>query len=342
MPVQFVQETSPGGNIGAALGQGLSQGLQSLVQNKMNTMLQQQQQHQTSQGLQALLPNVTPQEIQNLSMLPQDTLNLFVKQKLQEPGNAAYLQALQQTLGGQPMEGGIAGGVNAQQATKLAELGLKRQSLEAKQQLAEKKHEEAGQEKVQPFLHAQAQDFNNSKKIYALAKRMKENLDKNKVKWPGISGYLPDIAQRDKDVRKYIADSNQLVTLLAGSRKGQPTNFKIKLEALSKPQLNQPVETQEAILNDLLSSSKEVFNTQKQIAKLKEENGGKYPRDLETKLAELQNVQTSAQPEETKQLAVGETVEELPDASAYPNAEIEGPDGEILVSDGKKWNKKGK
>ena len=239
-------------------------------------------------------------------------------------------------------------GINAKQFKDILDvkqkqdaLELKKQSMVAKDKAQLRKEELAIQEKVAPFLHAQAQDFNNSKKIYNLAKGMLANVTKNKSKWPNFSGYLPNTVQRDPDVRKYIADSNQLVTLLAGSRRGQPTNFKIKLEQASKPELNQPIETQESILRGLIDSSKEVFDTQNEIGKIKKEFGGKYPRDLETRIAELQNLKTEAEPLD-QQLTVGSTLDELPDAALYPNAEIEAPNGEILISNGTKWKKKGK
>ncbi len=325
--MNVIQETNPGGNIGSAFGTGLGSGIQALANNKLQQIQQQQQTAKAAQFWTGL--GLDPQMAHQFASAP-------------EAIQKSLLDRLEGVnLGGQQSgrEGSINIGANPAERRHKELIDLKRESLAEKRKLTEHQEEVAGQEKVQPFLHAQAQDFNNAKKIQNMATRMLANLEKNKEKWPNLAGYLPDRIHRNPEVRKYLADANQLVTLLAGSRKGQPTNFKIKLEALSKPQLDQPIETQEAILKDLISSSGEVFNTQKEIAKIKEANGGNYPRDLETRLAEMQNTRTEQQPE---QLSVGSTVEKLPDASLYPNAEIEAPNGEILVSDGKKWKKKGK
>ncbi len=145
-------------SLGALTGQSLGTGVGGALQQLTNMKLHQVQQQKTAQGLQSL--GFNPQESSALANLDPQTLQQVVKQKLASPGNQAYLEALQGILGGPQQQGqlpqvgqqgeapqvqgitqkssGISSilgkpGINQQQATKLAELGLKQQEIGRKE-----------------------------------------------------------------------------------------------------------------------------------------------------------------------------------------------------------------
>lgn len=276
--------------LGSGLGSGIQTGVQALLEQKLQAMGQEQQANQRQKALEGLQKsgllgeNITPDALQGLKHVPETLLNTILKQKMQEPQNAAYARALQGILGGdEGSVGQLPAGLSAQQAGQLAELGIKKQK-----QIRE------SQKDIEPFLKEHGNDLKMSKELHKKATAMLENLEKNKAKFPkGLFGYKPDILQRDPDVRKYVADANTLVSLLAGSRKGTPTNFKIRLEQLSKPSLNQPIETQEALLRDIIGSAEDVFKTDETIRNIKKENKGLYPRDLVSQLVEQEGLPTT-------------------------------------------------
>ncbi len=96
MAFQVLQDPSRSA-VSDSIGSALSSGLQNLVQHKLSAMQEQKQKQQTMQGLQALGYN--SQQAAQLSNLDPESLQLVVKQKLAEPGEQAYAQALGSILG---------------------------------------------------------------------------------------------------------------------------------------------------------------------------------------------------------------------------------------------------
>ena len=199
------------------------------------------------------------------------------------------------------------------------------------------------QQSIKPFLHAEVEDYKAKKNAGDIAKSMLENIKTNKDRWPGpLVGNLPVSAQnlivRDKNVRKFIADANSLVTALAGTRKGVPTNFKLKLEALSKADLSQPIETQEELLKDVIKKSKQAADRQKYISGLKKD--GKYPLDIEQKVVEydLRN-------EDLEQFEIGQELDSLPNVGSMefdnlPQGFSAEQNGILHTKVGDQWNKR--
>lgn len=200
---------------------------------------------------------------------------------------------------------------------ELQKLGLKRnQAIEASNR---------------PIIKGITEDFSNYKKIYSKAKEMLNIIEKNKDKWPEWSGYAPEKLHRNPEVRRYLKYKNQLTSLLAGARKGQPTNFKVKLEQQSGPELTQPVETQVAVLKDFLDDAQEVFNTQKDMSEILKANP--HSEDLLIDLSNkgIERMEKNKAPEE-------ETFSELPDASKFPGKMATNPaTGKKMVSVNGKW-----
>lgn len=320
------RSASLGNAFGTALGGGISTGLQALAEHKIEENLQRNKIKKTASGLQSL--GFNQQEAQSIAEMPPDIQKMIVQQKLAAPAQQNYMQSLNAILGsGNPadtgmanagMQGGgmpmpqqgvmgIPSGINENQATKLAQLSLQKQANESKARNAEAKrdfelkesqakNDFETQEKLEPFLKGQAEDFNNAKKLYTKAKSMREALLKNKDSWPTVSGWLPEEIRnklfKNPSVAKYVADANTLVAQLASSRKGQPTNFKIKLEQAAKPHLGLPYDSQLQLLNDIIKDAEGVFKVQKNLSDIKEKSGGKYPRDIRQRMIENEFEQT--------------------------------------------------
>lgn len=147
------------------------------------------------------------------------------------------------------------------------------------------------QQALQPFLNKEAADIQAQKRSADIAEDMLDNLKKNKKKWPGffkgnLSAFAGEKVLRDPDIRKYIADAHKLVSAEANKRRGLPTNFKLKLEALSKADLSQPYETQVKLLEDIIASRDESRARQRFIDSQKDIQGN-YPKDIQRKVIEF-------------------------------------------------------
>lgn len=297
------QNQQQGSGLLGQLGQGLGRGLTRFAESKLQQIEQRNAYHDISSRLQGV--GLTPQEADYVATLPPQyqiplLQQLGMGRQQQQPQE--QFQQPQQQMGQPNMQVGPEQHQQANQMVQqqrpsflqaIGQTGA--QPFDRKEQRAEEKHQlelEKGKlaeyEKLEPFLKGQAEDYKNAKNLSVVARRMKENLLKNKKKWPGITGYLPSGVFRDADIRKYIADANKLVLLSASSRKGQPTNFKVRLEQLTKPELNQPIQTQLDLLDDYIKDADEVFGNQRNIDRIRQENNGRYPRDLAQKLIESQ------------------------------------------------------
>jgi hypothetical protein len=313
MPLQILpRETNWGESLGTGLGAGLSKGMQALADMKMQEYAQRQQASRAQSALEQY--GIPKEQAQAVSQMDPMMQQAYFKNYLQAPQNEAYANAWQQILGGgqqAPLpETGIktlmadqqAGmpslkGLSKEQIEKLGPIALTEQYRQKKLagEIAqrERQQEFKEMESVKPFLHAEKEDYKAQKQAADIARKMLDNLERNKAKWPGtLVGNLPTAAQslliRDPHVRKYIADANSLVSALAGTRKGVPTNFKLKLEALSKADLSQPIEAQREILQDVISKAQTAEERIRFAHSLKDKKTGKYPLDIEQKVTDYE------------------------------------------------------
>ena len=309
-------------SFGEVLGTGLGQGLARLAQNKINEIESQKE----------------SQLFQNAGYTP-EAAKLLVHLKRNNPNNFHHILGMVGNQGQQTGEG--QGQPGSAQPLFSNKGSSQNEALQLKRDIANEK-------KIEPFLVGLSQDYNSAKVLYSKAKGMLENLQKNKKKWPNqlIGTIAPEQSYTDKDIRKYLADSTSLVTALANSRKGQPTNFKLKFEQLSKPNLSQPYETQVELLKGIIKDAENVFKTQKYVSHIKDQNQGKYPSDLREKLIQHGITDlTLEEPENINQnsFSVGSILSDLPNPSQLPaGTEIQSKDGTILVNNGNQWIKKGK
>ena len=115
MAIQLLPGQSRTAGLGQAVGTRLGQGLQLLLQDKMNKMLQRQQQTQTASGLQAL--GIPEQQASQISYLPKELQSLVLKNYLA----GAEGMGLEQALSGLRGEPAVAEpGVDALQAMGIA------------------------------------------------------------------------------------------------------------------------------------------------------------------------------------------------------------------------------
>lgn len=295
--VTVVREPSFGENLGSSFGTGIGQALQNLAAMKTQQYQQQQAAARGAQFWQQLgLPAESamafaqaPEAVQKSLLDRLEGIGVgqpMQQQAMAQPGQ----QALQQ--GQLPETGGIKIGANPiekrhRETIKQQELAREQKEKFHKENLEAQEQSEI-EKQIAPYLKEHNTDFRNSKILYKTAKRMLENIEKNKKKFPTLSALAPEelqaAIQRDPDIRDYMRDANQLVILLSNSRKGQPTNFKTKLEKAAKIDINQPIEAQITGLKHLIDDSKEVFERNKQINEIKKKHGGKYPRHIQSEI----------------------------------------------------------
>lgn len=199
MAVQILPNTGMGKNLGDALGSGIQQALGMLAQQKLQNMLR----TQGAPGLEGL--GFSPEQAQNVSLLDPMVQREVVKQRVQAPQQQAFAQALSGILGEQQPAESLAGlaseeqqmlpqvatsetkfspqmptNLTAQQATQLAQVGLKKQAMGQRERLAGQKMTEQREMaykkdideavKQRAKLDKQINSLNNIKKYSASGK----------------------------------------------------------------------------------------------------------------------------------------------------------------------------
>lgn len=168
----------------------------------------------------------------------------------------------------------------------------KKRQFDEKQEVKKEEQDLKYNNSVKPFLREQAKSYQEQKEIKKLAESALKIIKENRNDWPGaIMGNLPtsvqSLIQRNPKIRKYMADIDNLVLLKANSRKGVPSNFKIKMEQLGKAGTDKPVDTQIEILEDIIRQADEVEQDQRYIHSTKDKESGRYPLDIAQNLVEF-------------------------------------------------------
>jgi hypothetical protein len=289
--------------LGQSFGTGLSQGIQQLAQNKLDNLNKQLQSRQTSNALLQYYPELGQEGANALSQLPPELQKIAYKGLEEQRFMKSQQQGAMGGGGVNPMLGENEGPDYGEQFLKsvgparnpeqLAKNQAKAAEFSIKGQQKNLELNEKRQEKIRPYVLKRTEQFENQRKASNLAKEMLANIEKNKSKWPGaIKGNLPSWAQsvliRDPDLRTYSANANELVTLMAGTRKGLPTNFKLKMEQLAKSDFSQPIETQEEILKKIVALGDEESTVNQYIDSLSDQYGN-YPVKLPSLVAKFEN-----------------------------------------------------
>lgn len=254
---------------GPNFGQSLGQGITSLFEELGQRQRQKAQQQGVSKGLEAL--GYKPEEAFQLSMLQPEILQQVVKQKLAEPSQQAFAQAIlgeQQPL----LQGQRPPQLTAQQALQLAQLRETQQANIVKENA--------------PFLknlEAQVTPAKSLKKDVEEALRlvqMKDAQGKPIVQLGAVKGLIPGRLQ-NAETQALVAKFNEIVTKKAQLGRGVPSRMRLLLEQASKPQTWMNPRAVEYLLNEILKST--TSEELSEIAKdqIISEHGNRQPRGLE-------------------------------------------------------------
>jgi len=322
----FFNKSTPdfSAQFGKGLGDELGSGLQALANMKMQDYAARQAQARQNEFAKQQDEQITKQfgpEFKGIAYLPPQAqgqvfrsimdqkaaqgysslLNSLVNPQQQQQDQLTQ-QVENEPMTNQPFQ--VPQGISTKQAEKAVDIALKQKKEQATEQYRNKKlgseterknriQEFTEQKTLKPYLDAAQKEYSEQRKVKHVAEKMLENLQQNRSKWPGaVMGTLHNITGnilvRDKDVRKFANDANTLVKYLANTSKGVPTNYKILLEQMAKANLSQPIETQEAILKDILEEANRDEENQKHIESLKDKKTGKYPLDIQQRVTQIQ------------------------------------------------------
>lgn len=295
MAIPIINDTTLGGNIGQALGAGIQQ----LAAMKLQGLQNQIQQSQVKTGLKSLIPGLPENQYEALSQTPMELLQPYLKQELARPEQEALARAL--GVGGQEQQPGQpAPRLSPQNAIKLQELQLKKEKTKAQ----ELKDIRAANK---PALDALAMDISEAEKVKKKAenalkviKGLHPKLKGAPEPTSGLYGYIPPkLTQNPSSLRldKYYKD---LATLFATAGKGQATNYKLRLAQARKPELTDPKEVQEGMLQELIEEADEIISKGSIRDELLHRKGGEPERigdEIERIFKEKQTQQAAQKPQ---------------------------------------------
>ncbi len=161
----------------------------------------------------------------------------------------------------------------------------------ADQELKERKQNFTEQQSLNSFLTKEQEDYKVNRQITRKAQEALDILRSHSKDWPGaFKGNLSEAQRalliRDPNVREYAAKIAELVILKGQARKGLPSNFKLKLEEMAKANLNQPIKTQENILESMINDASDSEKKWEFIVSNRDDKGN-YPLDLKSRSVEF-------------------------------------------------------
>ena len=319
-----------------------------VLQNYIKHHLEQPGQEATTQALMSILQG------------PQG------QQQPQEPSLGQQLsQAKQQGIGGQDLQNILAKvpqknlpqvlrfmqqqeQTNAIRDLNREKLDLAKTAAEEKRQLAAEKEERIrleAEEKKQAQIERANAKFTDPFNDYLQKTNILEDklndvrraLATGKVSL-GITGRAPSWLKNEA-TRSFDRATEDLLNAYAQAQKGNPSNFRMQQLDRSKINSNQPLGTVEEGIEAVQRLIDKTKHTKEIVDRLIEENGGKQPRDLATK------VNTIIEQERKQEIQQAlEALEKEHPAKNFPNKEITDDEtGEVFVSHNGKWRtRKGK
>ena len=295
----IINDQGWGSIIGSGLGQGLSQGLGVLAQQKLQQLANQQMSQRTMSGLQSL--GFTPEQSQQLAGLEPAILQQVVKQKLAEPGQKSYANALSAILGGNNQGTGQLSqapdltGLNERQAGELTRLAFKKQDIDLKKKSAEDKKSERLQtaidKETQPYADKISSESDAAREGNDRLKEMVQvihggDLD-NPVKVAAIER-LANIPVLGIDLSSWLtADTQKLQKLSADFIKNAKNIFGSRitdadLKAFLKtvPTATQSDEGKVAVINRLMELNEGALIKENLFNEIIEKNNGIRPKNI--------------------------------------------------------------
>lgn len=272
MAFQIIPETSFASSLGQQIGGGLSAGLQQLAQQK----LQEIQREKMVPGLQALLPNVQPDQLKSLLKLDPALMGVILKQKLQEPNQLAFQQEVAERTGGAPAQepGKPTVPLTPKQQLQLGQFDIQKQTLEEKKQ-------KAIREANAPYIKRVTEKADEWVPIKRLTTEIKELMESPDIQWGTIKSLTP--ARFQNSVTQTLVSKLKELVLEKGKLGGGVLHkSRLEMENLAKPDLWQKPATIKYLINSLDKKADEDLMPRDLIKEVIEEHGGEEPRGLET------------------------------------------------------------
>jgi len=347
--VQIVNVPGFGQRLGESLGTGLGSGLGTGLQFLLSQQLQRQQRTQQSKGLESL--GFSPEQAQSLIKLEPSLLKEVVKKQLAAPQEAQFAEALSSILGGpeqisqsEQVSGTVPGtqtkevddiaqrvriprGLSADQATKLAQLGLKKQQMtQRERQMAQSEQLEINKE-TRPYFDRVLKEKSAATKANQRLDRMERLARSGKLAGPGASSaadFVKNVFRLDvthllgpesEEFQKLSKDFLREAKDVFGSRL---TDVDINQFLQTVPTLSQSMPGKLRVINNLKAfnkASKLKYETMKQIIK---ENNNTRPADLEIQVEERVSPLLDTIAEEFKTGYGQPGFDKLPPTSIFP------------------------
>lgn len=329
--VQIINSPDLGALTGQTIGTGLGEGLLSLAQNRLGKIQQREHVSKVAEALQGL--GFAPEQAQHAAYLPESSLKELIKQQSLGPSRETYASALQELLGGgaqqpqQPLgapEASAPGlnipkkGLTESQATKLAELGLKKQEKVASEKAANQRHIE---KLNAPVLEKIEEKAIPAKTLNKLSNELLQLLDTGKV-ITGLKGRFTPKELQTEEGQQFLAKINQLVLQKAQLGKGVPTKLRLSLEQLSKPDIWQKPKAIRRLLQDIQNDELIQEDIAKDLAReqILQESGESQPRNIKSLIEKRAKeiIKNTKKPQE-------QTFENLPPAKQFEGKTARNP-----------------
>lgn len=350
---QVINESTAGGNLGAAFGTGLGEGLQMLAQQKMSKMVGEQNRQRSLVGLSAL--GYDPQEAEAISYLDPELQKIAIKEKLRQPSQQAYQQGLSQLLGGNAgtestgdnvPEAIQTGGLTEKQATELAKLGIQKQQHTEKQRASAYKETK---EDRQTIMKSAKSARENDMRLNRIKELDKKGNIQNPLLYSALKKVGLDIpALKNADSQELDKLSNDFLKSAKDVFGSRLTNFDVQTFLSTVPSLSNTKEGRARVIRNLELFNKGALEREKAMRDILKENKGTPPLDLADRVEErvapaldkIAQEFVSGVAASEGNLSVGSKLSSLPEPSAVPaGTRIKKKDGTVLENTGSQWKK---
>lgn len=286
---KIINQPSLGSLLGQGFGTGLGQGLELLANQKLQQLAQRQ-----------LIPNITPQESSALQLLPQQTQNQLLNQKLQQPSLSTYQQSLSELLNPQKAldELRIPPQLSEKQSTELTKLAL---GEKTKKQKAESAEQSRIDKLTQPFYTKTIEKAESAKPALKRLDRMKELIHHGSLPISAFYNGIKGIREFESHIPLFGKVVNAVINSVGGV-----------LDAVQKGIFATDTEEFEKLSNDFVREAKNIYGNR--ITNFELDNFMKLIPTLSQtdkgKLAIIRNLENMFQADKVKEKALKQVIKE--------------------------------
>jgi len=316
--VTVIRKPSIGGQLGNIAGSALSTGLGALAQHKMNEIVHEKQ----------------SQLFQKAGYHDKSTADLLGHLQRSNPQSFHHILEM---LGGQsqqqPQQGAQPGqeGQQPQDKSFASHIGFSCSAVSSQEQKERAQIQKEERTTLNKFLATKQKQHDTKSELGTLAKDTLKFFEAHKGELPTLTRIIPQKYNplASAATRKLDALYKKIVSKVAAAEAAgvtsKLTNTMLRLAEESKSAIDQPIETQEALLKDLIKVGEEADAERRLMLDIKKQSGGKYPHDLADILAERE---LGAQPQQQQASAQQSALPEgLPGVEGFK-------EGTILKKDG--------